>query len=112
MCTTQVTQRSWRRRKPRNCCPCPGVYEGGEGQITMPNRMVPQSCRTVAVPKKNSYVTNAGRDAWKAWYGASLLDHTKLKKETEPYVAHGFIYTVARGSITRHGAYVWQAVAP
>jgi len=32
--------------------------------------------------------------------GASLLDYTKLKKETEPYMARGLIYTVARGSIT------------
>ena len=32
-------------------------------------------------------VTSAGRDAWKARCGASLLDYTKLKKETEPYLA-------------------------
>ena len=57
-------------------------------------------------------VTSAGHDAWKAWNGASLLDHTKLKKETEPYVARGLIYTVACGSITQRGAYVWWAVAP
>ena len=54
---------------------------------------------------------SAGRDAWKAWNGASLLDHTKLKKETEPYVARELIYTVARGLITQHGTYVWRAVA-
>ena len=60
----------------------------------------------------NGSVTSASRDAWKAWYGASLLDYTKLKKETEPYMARGLIYTVAHGSITQHGAYVWQVVAP
>ena len=57
-------------------------------------------------------VTSAGHDAWKAWYGASLLDYTKLKKETEPYVARELIYTVARGLITQRGAYIWRAVAP
>ena len=57
-------------------------------------------------------VKSAGRDAWKALYSASLLDYTKLKKETEPYMARGLIYTVARGSITQCGAYVWRAVAP
>ena len=57
-------------------------------------------------------VTSAGHDAWKVWYGASLLDYTKLKKEIEPYVARGLIYTVAGGSITQRGAYIWRAVAP
>ena len=57
-------------------------------------------------------VTSAGRDAWKAWYGASLLDYTKLKKETEPYVARELIYTVVRYLITQRGTYVWQAVVP
>ena len=55
---------------------------------------------------------SAGRDAQKAWYGASLLDYTKLKKETESYVTCELIYTVARSLITQHGAYVWRAVAP
>ena len=55
---------------------------------------------------------SAGRDAWKARCGASLLDYTKLKKGTEPYVAHEFIYTVARGLITQRGAYVQWVVAP
>ena len=66
----------------------------------------------ISIFSKSISVTSAGRDAWKAWYGASLLDYTKLKKETEPYMARGLIYTVARGSITRRGAYVWRAVAP
>ena len=57
-------------------------------------------------------VTSVGRGAWKAWCGASLLDYTKLKKETEPYVAREFIYTVARYSITQRNAYVRQTVAP
>jgi len=31
-------------------------------------------------------VTSAGRDAWKVRCGTSLLDYTKLKKGTEPYM--------------------------
>jgi len=31
--------------------------------------------------KKIILVTSTGHGAWKAWYGTSLLDYTKLKKE-------------------------------
>jgi len=55
---------------------------------------------------------SAGRGAWKAWCSAPLLDYTKLKKETEPYVARELIYTVAQCLITQRDAYVRQVVAP
>jgi len=76
--------------------------------------------------QKACQITVSKSIAKKAWYlsrvlaavlgkcgiGASLLDYIKLKKETEPYVARGLIYTVARSSITQRSAYVWRAVAP
>ena len=40
---------------------------------------------TVIVPfSNNTSVTSTGRGTWKAWYGASLLDYTKLKTERSP----------------------------
>ena len=59
-----------------------------------------------------TFVMSAGRGTWKVWCGTSLLDYTKLKKETEPYVTRELIYTVARCSITQRGAYVRRTVAP
>ena len=55
-------------------------------------------------------VMSAGCGAWKAWYGAFLLDYTKLKKEMELYMAREFIYMVAQCSIIQRGAYVRRTV--